>query len=81
MPTLDARFFAGGGDIPLDIAEKLTVRAASDRDRDILTKLGWEGQLIGFAGVVLSTDGKSVSGARFGLQGKIAEQAVTVQAA
>jgi hypothetical protein len=46
-----------------------------------LTKLGWEGQLIGFAGVVLSTDGKSVSGARFGLQGKIAEQAVTVQAA
>jgi hypothetical protein len=81
MPTLDARFFAGGGDIPADIAEKLTVRNASDRDRDILTKLGWEGQLIGFVGIVLSTDGKSVTGARFGLQGKLAEQPIAVQAA
>jgi hypothetical protein len=81
MPDLDKQFFAGGGDIPSDIAKKLTIRANSDRDRDILTSLGWEGQLIGYIGVVLSADGKSVSGARFGMQGKLTNGPVVLQAA
>jgi hypothetical protein len=45
MTDLEKQYFAGGGDIPSDIAKKLTLRANSDRDRDILTSLGWEGQL------------------------------------
>jgi hypothetical protein len=81
MPDLDKQYFAGGGDIPSDIARQLTLHASSDRDRDILTNLGWEGQLIGYMGVSLSTDGKKVTGARFGMQGKLTTGAVELQAA
>jgi hypothetical protein len=81
MPDLDKQYFAGGGDIPSDIAGQLTLHASSDRDRDILTNLGWEGQLIGYMGVSLSTDGKKVTGARFGIQGKLTTGAVELQAA
>jgi hypothetical protein len=81
MPDLDKQYFVGGGDIPSDIAKKLTVRTSSDRDRDILTSLGWEGQLIGYVGVCLSADGKNVSGARFGMQGRLTNGPVVLQAA
>jgi hypothetical protein len=50
MPDLDGRFFTGGGDIPVDIAKKLTIRDSSVRDRDVLISLGWEGQLLATRG-------------------------------
>jgi hypothetical protein len=81
MPDLDRRRFAGGGDIPSDIATKLTIRSSGERDREILTKLGWEGQLIGYVGLVISADGRKVTSMRFGLQGKIAVTAIELQAA
>jgi hypothetical protein len=81
MPDLDRRHFAGGGDIPSDIATKLTIRSSGERDREILTKLGWEGQLIGYVGLVVSTDGEKVISSRFGLQGQIAATAIDLQAA
>jgi hypothetical protein len=81
MPDLDDRFFVGGGDIPVDIANKLTIRDSSVRDRDVLTSLGWEGQLIGYTGVVISADGKKTVGARFGMQGRLAASEIQLQAA
>jgi hypothetical protein len=79
MAISDGRFFQGSGDIPPDIVNKLLVRSGSDREA--LTKLGWEGQLVGYTGLVLSGDGKSVAGVRFGIQGKLAAGAVLLQAA
>jgi hypothetical protein len=81
MPELDKRHFTGGGDVPLDIARQLTLRSGSDRDRDTLTRLGWEGQLIGYVGLIISADGKKVTGARFGMQGKLAASEIDLQAA
>jgi hypothetical protein len=81
MPDLDGQYFFGDGDIPHDIAEKLTIRESRVRDRDILTGLGWEGQLIGYVGLITSGDGKKITGARFGMQGKLAAAAVELQAA
>jgi hypothetical protein len=79
MPVLDSRFFRGGGDIPLDIAGKLTVK--NNSDREVLTNLGWEGQLIGYVGLSLSGDGRSVSGARFAVRGKLTAAPIVIQAA
>jgi hypothetical protein len=81
MPDLDGQYFIGGGDIPFDIAKKLTIKESRVRDRDILTGLGWEGQLIGYVGLILSGDGKRVTGARFGMQGKLATAPTELQAA
>jgi hypothetical protein len=52
MTVLDGKFFPGNGDIPPDIAEKLIVRNGSDRE--VLTRLGWEGQLVSYIGLALS---------------------------
>jgi hypothetical protein len=81
MPNLDSQFFSGGGDIPTDIAAKLSVKYGAERDREVLTKLGWEGQLIGYAGLNISPDGSKVNGARFAMQGALAAQPVEFQAA
>jgi hypothetical protein len=79
MTVLDGKFFRGNGDIPPDIAEKLIVRNGSDRE--VLTRLGWEGQLVSYIGLALAGDGRSVTGARFGVQGKLANAPVSIQAA
>jgi hypothetical protein len=81
MPDLDEACFRGSGDIPVDIAGKLITAGIGDNDSRTLTQLGWEGQTIGYVGLVLTPDGAGVSRAQFCLRGKLTENTVIFQAA
>jgi hypothetical protein len=81
MPDLDDRFFNGSGDIPPDITGRLVTPSFGDNDSRILTQLGWEGQAIGYIGLVITPDGDSIDRGQFCVKGKLSEDAVTFQAA
>jgi hypothetical protein len=81
MPDLDPSYFRGTGDIPSDIANRLSTAYVGESDNRALTQLGWEGQAIGFISLTLSPDGASVSRAQFNLKGKLSEDTVIFQAA
>jgi hypothetical protein len=58
---LDTVFFRNPADLPTDLARRLISQSASENDNNTLTSLGWEGQTIGYIGLVLTPDGRDVS--------------------
>jgi hypothetical protein len=81
MPDLDERFFRGSGDIPTDVITRIVTPSFSENDTRVLTQPGWEGQTIGYIGLVTTPDGSSVSRAQLCKKGKLSEETVTFQAA
>ena len=80
MVSLDDRFFRGESDLSADTVNKLATVDTEKGVTEVLTRWGWEGQLI--AGVVLavSTDGSTAQDGRFFVKGKLTEEPVTLQA-
>ena len=80
MPVLDPKFFTGAQELPPDLAEKLLAKDLHADVGAVLTKIGWEGQLISAFGLNLSPDGTLVQSANFLLRGALATTPITVKA-
>ena len=78
---LDSKFFGGADkELPPDLAAKLTAKDLGAGSGSVLTRIGWEGQLITAVGLLLSADGALVQNAQFMMRGALHTAAIAVKA-
>jgi len=80
MPVIDPKFFRGAQELPPDLVEKLIAKDLHTGVGSVLTRIGWEGQLISAFGLNLSPDGTLVQSAQFLMRGALTAAAITVKA-
>ena len=80
MPTLDDKYFQGGGDLPPDLAVRLLARGLNEEVIGPLTAFGWEGQLIAGAVLATSADGTNMECARFLMRGVLCPTPLQIKA-
>jgi hypothetical protein len=73
MPTLDKRFFTGGGEIDPGECAKLEVRNASSEVESALSEFGWTGGAASCVVLTLSADNKKVEKGNFTIAGALGD--------
>ena len=77
MPELAGKYFRGAADIPESRAA--VTFGDGDAINDTLTRLGWEGQIVGAVVLQLSVDGSMVTSGQFLMRGELAKEVIKVK--